>query len=125
MILLDTTIAVDHLRGHEAARALLGHILEHREQPAASEIVRFELLAGVRARETDALERFCSMLAWIPVGEEVARIAGALARKYRRAHGGIGDADYLIAATALLYEAELLTTNVRHFPMLETLTAAY
>jgi hypothetical protein len=29
-----------------------------------------------------------------------------------------GHADWLIAATALLLEADLLTTNVRHFPML-------
>jgi hypothetical protein len=39
-------------------------------------------------------------------------------RRHRRAHSGIDDADYLIAATALLLEADLLTTNVRHFPML-------
>jgi hypothetical protein len=37
----------------------------------------------------------------------------------------IDAADYLIAATALLLEAELLTTNVRHFPMLTGLEPAY
>jgi predicted nucleic acid-binding protein len=55
----------------------------------------------------------------------VARSAAALAREHRRAHSGIDDADYLIAATALLLDAELLTTNVRHFPMLEGLSPAY
>jgi predicted nucleic acid-binding protein len=52
----------------------------------------------------------------VPIGEEVARTAAALAREHGRAHRGIDDADYLIAATALLLDAELLTTNVRHFP---------
>lgn len=40
-------------------------------------------------------------------------------------HSGIDDADYLIAATAISLEADLLTTNVRHFPMLEGLRPAY
>ncbi|HXF98947.1 MAG TPA: hypothetical protein VNJ46_10085 [Gaiellaceae bacterium] len=55
----------------------------------------------------------------------MARAAGSLARRYRAAFAGIGDADYLIAATALLLDADLLTTNVRRFPMLEGLQPAY
>ena len=49
----------------------------------------------------------------------------ALARQYHRAHNGIDDADYLIAATALVLEAELLTMNVQHFPTLAGLQPAY
>lgn len=33
--------------------------------------------------------------------------------------------DYLIAATAIVADAELLTTNIRHFPMLEGLAPPY
>ncbi|HSS77889.1 MAG TPA: type II toxin-antitoxin system VapC family toxin, partial [Thermoanaerobaculia bacterium] len=33
--------------------------------------------------------------------------------------------DYLIAATTLLLDADLLTTNVRHFPMIDGLQPAY
>ncbi len=57
--------------------------------------------------------------------EEVSRVAGSLAQRFRRAYSGIDDADYLIPATALVLDAELLTTNVRHFPMLEGLNPAY
>lgn len=125
MKLLDTTVAVDHLRGDGDAVDLLRRLVEEDEVLAASEVVRFELVAGVRDDERPALERFFSVVSWIPVGEDVARAAGNLARRYRRAHGGIDDADYLIAASALLHEADLLTTNVRHFPMLPGLTAPY
>lgn len=125
MKLLDTSVAVDHLRGTEPAVALLGGLLEAGEDLLASEVVRFELLAGVRESEVEALEQFFSALSWVPVSEQVARAAGALASSHRRAHSGIDDADYLIAATALLLEAELLTTNVRHFPMLRGITPAY
>ncbi len=125
MKLLDTSVAIDHLRGIPPAVSLLNDLVAADEQLLASEIVRFELLAGVRAKEVDALEQFFSVLAWIPVGEEVTRSAGELANRHRRAHRGIDVADYLIAATALLLEAELLTTNVRHFPMLAGLSAPY
>jgi predicted nucleic acid-binding protein len=123
--LLDTSVAIDHLRGAPLAVELLSGAVEAGEPLLASEVVRFELLAGVREREVEALEQFFSALSWIPVGEEVARAAGSLAQAHRRSHSGIDDADYLIAATALLLEAELLTTNVRHFPMLSGLEPAY
>jgi predicted nucleic acid-binding protein len=123
--LLDTTVAMDHLRGDKAAVDLLRRLVDQDEVLAASEVVRFELAAGVRDDELPALEQFFSAVTWVAVGEHVARAAGALAREYRPAHSGIDDADYLIAATVLLLEAELLTTNVRHFPMLPGLQPPY
>jgi predicted nucleic acid-binding protein len=123
--LLDTSVAIDHLRGLPEAITLLSGLIEADELLLASEVVRFELLAGVRKGELEALERFLSALSWVPVSEEVARAAGALAQRHRRSHSGIDDVDYLIAATALLLEADLLTTNVRHFPMIRRLQPAY
>jgi predicted nucleic acid-binding protein len=123
--LVDTTVAIDHLRGEVRAVELLRRLVQEEDAVAASEVVRFELLAGVRDDELGALEQFCSALRWVAVDESVARTAGALAREYRAAYGGIDDVDYLIAATALLLDAELVTTNVRHFPMLADIEPAY
>jgi predicted nucleic acid-binding protein len=123
--LLDTSVAIDHLRGSPPAVDLLSGLIDAEESLLASEVVRFELLAGVREKEVEALERFFSAISWVPVGEEVARAAGSLAQSHRGSHSGIDDADYLIAATALLLDAELLTTNVRHFPMIVGLAPAY
>jgi predicted nucleic acid-binding protein len=122
--LIDTTIAVDHLRGIEAAVELMTTLTEE-DEIFASELVRFELLAGVLPSEMDAFEQFCSSLPWIPVDEDVARAGGSLARKYRKSHSGIDDVDYLIAATAITCDADLLTTNVRHFPMFPDLAPPY
>ncbi len=91
----------------------------------ASELVRFELLAGIRSKELTAFEEFCSALRWAEVTEDVARVAGQLARRYRKSHRGIGAVDYLIAATAIVIDADLLTTNVRHFPMFTKLEPPY
>ena len=125
MKLIDTSVAVDYLRGTASAIALLEGWLGSGETVAASELVRFELLAGAREEELGALDRFFAALDWTPVDEEAARIAGLLARRHRRSHSGIDDVDYLIAGTAIVLDAELATTNVRHFPMLEGLRPPY
>lgn len=125
MKLVDTTIAVDHLRGVPAAVELLTGLTDAGEDLVASELIRFELSAGVRNKELAAFEEFCSALHWVQVTEDVARIAGQLARRYRKSHSGIGAADYLIAATAIVIDADLLTTNVRHFPMFTKLEPPY
>jgi predicted nucleic acid-binding protein len=123
--LLDTTVAVEYLRGRPPAVELLVALADTSDAIAASELVRFELLAGAREHELDALQQFLVVLDWVPVNGRVARVGGELARRYRPSHGGIEDVDYLIAATALVLDAQLLTTNLKHFPMLEGLQPAY
>lgn len=122
---LDTSVAVDHLRRRSEATALIASMFEQGEDIAASELVRFEILAGARDEERDETELFLSLFGWLHVDEDVARVGAALASMYRRSHAGIGDVDYLIAATALEHDADLLTTNVKHFPMLTGLVSAY
>ncbi len=125
MKLVDSTVAIDYLRAHRPATELLEETLGRGEPLGASEIVRFEVLAGVREGELERVESFFGAVAWFPIDEVVSRLAGTLASRFRRGHVGIDAPDYLIAATALALDADLLTTNVRHFPTLEGLQAAY
>lgn len=125
MKLLDTTVAVDYLRGRQEAHDTLGDVTHTPGRILASELVRFEIVAGARPSEVSAIERFLAALQWVPVNRRVARVAGELARRFRPSYSGIEDVDYLIAATALILDADLLTTNVKHFPMIEGLTPAY
>lgn len=125
MKLIDTSVAIDHLRGVPAAVDLLTALSDSGDDLVASELVRFELLAGIRNRELTAFEQFCSALHWAAVTEDIARVAGQLARRYRKSYSGIGAVDYLIAATAIVVDADLLTTNVRHFPMFTKLAPPY
>lgn len=122
---LDTTVAIDHLRDHAPARQLLDRLLADRVRIVASEVVRFEILAGLRPGESERTERLFAGLDILPVTEEISRAAAELARRHRSSHSGIDAVDYLIAATATLFDAPLLTTNVRHFPMFEGLQPPY
>jgi hypothetical protein len=125
MKLVDTTVAVDHLRGDERATALLERLVGEGEVLLASELTRFELLAGMLPEEAAATEELFSVFSWVPVNEEIARAAGDFAASHRKAYSGIDTVDYVLAATASVLGAELLTTNVRHFPMLPGVRAPY
>jgi predicted nucleic acid-binding protein len=119
--LLDSSVAIDYLRGRDDAFA----VVDAASELLASELTRYEVLAGLRPGEEEATEDLLALPYWIPVDEGISRRAAALARTHRASHSGIEDADYLIAATALELDARLLTTNVRRFPMLPGLSAAY
>lgn len=122
MVLLDTSILIDVLRGSQAAAAWLVGL---GEVPTCSELTRAEVLRGVRSPERSRTERLLSSLRWVAVDEPISRRGGELGRQYRRSYPGLSIVDFLIAATALLLDAELATANARHYPMFAELTAPY
>ena len=122
--LVDTSVLVEFLRGHEGARDLL-----EAERAAgalhASEITRLEILAGMRPAEEEPTRLLLGALVWHGVDPRVAEEAGKLGRRWLPTHHGIDSADLAIAATAILVRARLLTLNVRHFPMFPDLRRPY
>lgn len=121
-LVLDTSILIDVLRGDRAAVAYLHGLALI---PACSEVTRVEIVRGLRSSERTEAERLFQALRWVPVDEPLARRAGELGRRWDRHRPGISLADLAIAATAQQLDAELATTNVRHFPMFEGLAAPY
>lgn len=117
--LFDSSILISHLRGDSRATEML---VEAAATGAfASVISRAEIEGGMRSGERADVARLFSGVPLIPVTDETARRAGIELRRFRRSHPGIDLADYLIAATAIEHELELVTLNVKHFPMFEGL----
>jgi predicted nucleic acid-binding protein len=115
-------VLIDHLRGLAPAS---DYVAALEEQPACSEVSRIEIIQGLRSAERDDAETLFSLIEWIPVGEQIARRAGALGRRWRTSHPGIGIADLAVAATAEQLAAPLATRNVKHFPMFAGLQPPY
>ncbi len=123
MKLLDTDILIDHFHGHQAATNLVRDLLLQGETVCLSVVTVSEILAGLRPGEEDATESLLSLFTLAPVDEHLARIAGAYLNRFGREFRlDLGDA--LVAATAKVTGAELLTRNVRHYPMRDIVVRA-
>ena len=112
--LLDTNILVDALRGHPDCEAYLE--ITAKEEILCSVITSAELWAGVRPSEEDDLDVFLGAFRWVTVDEPIARAAGRYMLMFAKSHGLLLP-DALIAASAHSARAELVTLNVKHFPM--------
>ena len=121
-ILIDTDVMVDFLRGHPKAIAL---IKSYSDVIVLSTIVVAELYAGVKGDyELATLDNFIAFCRIVPVTHEIARTGGIYKRDYAISYG-IGLADAIVAATAIVEKAELKTLNIKHYPMIKNLGPPY
>jgi hypothetical protein len=123
VIVFDTSVLIAHLRGDERATKLL--IETPPGSRMASVLARIEIEGGMRSAERDTVAALFTVLRMLPVTDAIARRAGQYLRQYRRSHVGIDLVDYAVAATADLNGAQLVTLNVKHFPMFPSLRSPW
>lgn len=124
-VIVDTSVLIDHLRGDERAHAALDRARAQHTQISASVLTKVEVFAGMRSSEAEVTRRLLDSLLWLDVDDDLAERAGALASRYLRSHPGIEVVDYIIAATVQRSGALLMTTNLKRFPMLGSLSDPY
>lgn len=121
-LLIDTDVLIDYLREN----ALAVDFLENLTQLLLiSSVTVAELYAGVReGKERTALDNFIVVFEVVPIDEKIAKLGGLYRRDYGKSHG-VGLPDALIAATANIKQAKLVTLNQKHFPMLTDVIIPY
>jgi hypothetical protein len=124
-LVIDSSVLVDHLRGDPRASQTLRAAAERGDEMWGVVISRAEVLAGMRSSERAPTQRLLASLQWLDIDAGVADRAGEFARRYRRSHVGLQLADCLIAAGVDTLDAQLVTRNVRHFPMYPGLEPPY
>lgn len=116
--LLDSGLLIRYLRKSPEYRvmirsmALAGHLF-------ISAYTRLEIVRGMRDHERQETFELMDSMFTLPMDNFIADQAGELIRSWRTRGITLGDADAVIAATALYYELDMVTTNARHFPMPE------
>jgi predicted nucleic acid-binding protein len=123
-ILIDSTVLIDVLRGHEPA---VDFVAAARRADAVLSVapVRTEVLGGVRDGEVRGAFAILRLIQWLDVTVELADVAAALTRRHRAAHRGIDVVDYLLAAAAMEVGGVVATSNLRDFPMFPGLQPPY
>lgn len=114
--LIDTDVLIEYLRGNARAAEFL-ETLEG--DLIVSAISVAELFYGVQdSDEMEALDQFMLAFQVASIDDGLVKEGGLIRQKYHPSHG-VGLADALIAATAIDRGAELITFNIRHYPMVE------
>ncbi len=116
MMLLDSDIWIDFLRGSKDAE---GFIISNMDTISFSAISEAELLSGRSCSDPKNAERIMHLLAQfekIPVDNPMVQLAGMI----RRAHD-IALPDAMIAASAISTDATLVTRNIKDYRSIEGL----
>jgi tRNA(fMet)-specific endonuclease VapC len=118
--LLDTDVLSDVLkqRDDNVLRAARAYLDEWRRF-TFSVLTRYEILRGLRAkgavRQELAFDALCRLSQVLPLTEPIAVRAAAIYADLQLRGELIGDADILIAATALEHRLAIATGNIVHF----------
>jgi len=121
--LIDTDVLIDHFHGVEVATDYIANALLADGELFISSISVTEILAGMRRGEEADTEAILALFTIYPADETVARMAGAYLNQFARSHRlDLGDG--LIAATAKVLGAELITRNAKHYPMTDIVVRA-
>jgi len=114
LILPDTSALIDSLTGPQRLLPELRAALQRGERLVLSTLVLYEWLRGPRLAEELAFqEALLPIAAALPFGADEARLAAVLYRAVGRPRRR--EADLAIAACAVVWGAELWTTNPRDF----------
>ena len=118
-VLVDTDILSAILRRDPNALPRARQYLAEYGQLSFSIITQYEILRGLKAKQAESqLERFeelCRRSRVIPISHDVVLKASDLYADLRRQGNLIGDADILIAASALTEDLGVATNNESHF----------
>jgi len=119
IILLDTSVIIDHLNGRFGRTEFLRDLLDRRHDLVCCPIVITEIYAGLRVGEEAKTAAFINRLECLPITPEIAQEAGLLRRDWRTKGITLSYTDVTIAAVAIHNRIPLLTGNRKHFPMPE------
>jgi predicted nucleic acid-binding protein len=111
MLLLDTNILIDVLRGEAPALAWLEQ-QQQQQQPRISVISWIEVLAGCREGESGLVQAWLDTFPRLPLDDAIALESVRLRQRH-----GLKIPDAVILATARCADLSLATRNSRVFPL--------
>lgn len=116
MYLLDTDIII-WISRHKAELIENLKKIVGQDEVGVSTITIAEIYGGIRPTEIQEVNEFLNKQTILQITREIAQQGGLLWQEFRVKFKNISLADCLLAATAKLQNATLVTLNTKHFPM--------
>ena len=116
MYLLDTDVLIWVLRGKQE---IIDKILQLKEEsPLSISVISIaEIYKNIFPSELTPTEDFLSQHNQLDTTQKIAKIAGLYWQEYSKQLKNLSLTDCIIAATANVNNAKLVTLNTKHFPM--------
>ncbi len=122
MILLDTSVLVEHFRKKDKTSTFFYHLAERHDEFAISTITHYEIFCGSNDSQDAFWEVLFNNLTILPFDVSCSMAATKI-YKTLKAKGLLIDlADLAIAATAIAHGVSLCTLNEKHFKRVEDLS---
>ena len=116
IVLLDTNILIEILKGNDKT---ISKIEALEAKLSISSITVMELYYGaLNKTELGKLEKFVSLFNIIELNENISKKATILVKRYAKSHT-LNIPDSLIASTALVLNAKLVTYNTKDFKYID------
>jgi tRNA(fMet)-specific endonuclease VapC len=117
--LLDSDVLSALMKRDAVAVLRAREYLAQHSQLSFSTITRFEILRGLKAKQATSqvgrFELFCGACEILSITDAIVDRAADIYAELHRVGKLIGDADILIAATALDARLDLVSNNASHF----------
>ena len=117
IIFLDSDVIINILKKKPETIEKFKSLINQKAKFFISPIVIAEIYHGAKEKEYNQIEELFSFFEIIDINAEIGYIAGKYANKYSKAFNKISLEDYLIAASAKVYNLHLWTYNKKHYPM--------
>ena len=115
--LLDTTVLIAHLRGDEDVASFVLDLTSRGHSLCVSCVNVAEIERGIRPRERKAAGALFDRLAFLVTTKEAAVRAGRYQAEFEKRGQTVHLADALVAGTARVHGAVVVTDNVADLPM--------
>ena len=114
-LVLDTSILIDFLRKGKTAREFFDRVEEKNPEFFIPTIVIYELFGGKSSANPSVSIKITNVIRFFKRVELTEQIAIQAGKLYRNLGSQISSEDYIIAASAMSINAQVVTLNKKHF----------
>lgn len=115
--LLDSDAVIDHLKSGGDMSRYITRLIHSGNTLCSCAVVLSEVYSGLHHGDVPAASRFLSSLSFLASTPAIGEQAGTWRYAFARQGVALSTSDTLVAATAHVYGASLITRNAKYYPM--------